>query len=554
MKNVVLAAKSLIMLGVLVNASCLFADTITVPSQPSEVTVFPQGAQVMRVGEADLPAGPVTAAFDNLPVGLVEGSIRLNVLGPKGTKFLGVRHEQDFTPESKLERRRELERAIQEIEDQKADVSDRVQARQAEMDILKSLAAQTAAQRPALSMATLPTDIGGVGKRLSELMAASRKDQRLVRDLYLKEAGLRSELSQLGGNSRQSRRAEADLELPAAGHVRFELTYHVPDATWRPIYDLRLLSGAEPKAVLSFAGEVRQNSGEDWRNVQVELSTAQPSAYMSIPDPTQWWLDFVQPVPVYNYNKRRSSMAGMAAPSVARKSDDLSMMSVQPEEVEQAQVEMAQTTQSEFSTSFTIKRAMTIPTKGTAHRLAIAETEHPATVLLVAVPRLAQMAFIEADIKYQGEQPLLSGQAQLFRDDVYVASTQLNSVGPGETFKLGFGQDDQVKVKRDLISQKSAPGGGFFFASGKRRYHWQTTVKNLHSGDRKLEIREQLPRSKQTDIKVETLELDPKPLPEDPNQPGLTRWSLDLPAKGERKVTLRYQVSYPPDKRVQGIE
>ena len=137
---------------------------------------------------------------------------------------------------------------------------------------------------------------------------------------------------------------------------------------------------------------------------------------------------------------------------------------------------------------------------------------------------------------------------------MYVARTQLSSVGPGETFKLGFGQDDQVKVKRDLISQKTAPGGGFFFSNGKRRYHWQTTVSNLHSGERKLEIREQLPRSKQTDIKVETLELEPKPEAENPNQPGLLRWALNLPAKGERKVTFRYQVQYPPDKRLQGVE
>src|SRR5581483_5233329 len=195
---------------------------------------------------------------------------------------------------------------------------------------------------------------------------------------------------------------------------------------------------------------------------------------------------------------------------------------------EPAQVEMAQTSLSEYSTSFDISHPMTVLSNGTAHRAAIAESSHPATVLLVAVPRLAQAAFIEAEIQYAGQQPLLPGEAQLFRDDVFIARTTLASVGPGETFHLSFGQDDQVKVKRELLDQKSAPGGGFFFSKGERRYHWVTTVKNFHEGERALEIREQLPRSRQADIQVETLELDPKPEAEDASKPGLVRWLLKL--------------------------
>lgn len=104
------------------------------------------------------------------------------------------------------------------------------------------------------------------------------------------------------------------------------------------------------------------------------------------------------------------------------------------------------------------------------------------------------------------------------------------------------------------MKQKSSQGSGFLGRKGKREYRWATSVQNFHRGPRTIEIREQLPRSKQKDIVVTSMEFDPKPLAEDPNQPKLVRWRLRLPSKEKARILFSYRVKYPDDVRVSGLE
>ncbi|MES2200771.1 MAG: DUF4139 domain-containing protein [candidate division FCPU426 bacterium] len=537
-------------LGLAVSSVASASDTRVVVSRPHDVTVYPQGARVERSAEAELPAGSVTVAFENIPVGAVEDSLRLSAQGPKGTKIFGVRFAEIFTSETLLKRRRDLENKIRDLEDDKNVVSDRVSARQAEMDMLKALGSQGATQIGAAKagLATLPKDLAVMGRRIGELSSASRQDSKTLRAMQEKLDALRNELAADGGAGKNSRRVEADMELAEAGTVSFSLTYQVPGAGWVPVYDLRLEGG---KVAITFSGDIRQQSGEDWNNVRVELSTARPAAFAEIPDPTNWWLDF--PAPVYNYAPSAKS-AGMMLAKKSRAAQMMAMVSTYDETADRGtsvvEVEQAQTLQSEYAVSFGIKRPLSIPSDNVSHRVGVSESSHPAEIQLVAVPRLDQAAYIQAEVAYQGLEPLLPGQAQLFREGEYVGKVRLAQVAPGEKFKMGFGKDDQVKVVRKPLQDKSGLG----FISAQRRMQWQTTIENFHSSARKIEVREQLPRSRQKEIEVGTLEISPKPQKEDPDKPGLMVWVLDLEPKKEAKIRFGYKVSFPEGRSVSGME
>ena len=174
-------------------------------------------------------------------------------------------------------------------------------------------------------------------------------------------------------------------------------------------------------------------------------------------------------------------------------------------------------------------------------------------VQLVVVPRLSQAAYLQAHITYGGEQVLLPGQVQLFRDGDFVGTTYLQAKAPSEVFDLGFGQDDGIRVERKIVDEKSW-NGGFFSTNGERKYRWVTTLTSFHAGIRTVEVREQLPRSKQNDIKVETVEVLPKPQAEDKDKPGLLCWRLDLKPKEKTKVTFGYKVDFPQGGQVSGLE
>jgi uncharacterized protein (TIGR02231 family) len=84
--------------------------------------------------------------------------------------------------------------------------------------------------------------------------------------------------------------------------VDLKLSYNVENAGWVPSYDLRA-NGKSESITLDFRGQIYQQTGTDWKNVGVKLSTGDPNVDNTKPVLEQKKLRFVN----YNYN---SSAAG----------------------------------------------------------------------------------------------------------------------------------------------------------------------------------------------------------------------------------------------------
>jgi len=524
-----------------------------VETKVTEVTVYSRGARVIKTGQVVLKAGPAVVEFSGIPATATDSSIRLAVEGPKGTKYYGVKLKSVYTPEYAEERINELRKKVEELQEQKEDLEDQVKGRGDEMEIIKSLGKQSASAigsggAKAADVAGLASATESVGRKLQSLLSANRKDQRAMKDLDRKISALQKELNDIGAGNLGKKTAEAELELPKEGPVDFTLSYMLTDCSWSPVYDLRLdAAKAKPEVRLTFGANVIQRSGEDWNGVKLTLSTARPEQGTQIPDPSNWWLDFMpEPRPVYRATAKRSVAMEAAAPQAAGYAPEEDKVAVE--------MEQAETARSEYATSFNITRAVTVPSDGSSHRVGISEGVHPASLTLVAVPRLAQAAFIEAKVDYDGEEALMPGPANLFLGDDFSGLARLESTAPGESFTLGFGQDGNFKVERKLLTKKSGGRGVFIWTKTERTYNWVTTIENYHEGARTIEVREQLPRSRQEKIVVAPLELSPTALPDDPQRPGLKRWSIDVPAKGKAKVVFSYSVKFPENARVYGLE
>jgi uncharacterized protein (TIGR02231 family) len=435
-------------------------------------------------------------------------------------------------------------------------------SRTAEINLLKALAdkgsksaSEQAISRPS-AILDFTSSAKAVGIRIGLLTALNRKDERAMNAIDDQISALNKELSQGNSPGKEKRTAEADLELPDAGLTHFTLTYQVTQASWKPLYDLRLnTEGEKPSLSLDFNAGIRQNTGEDWDGVLLTLSTVRPTEGTQVPDPTNWWLDYVQ------YRKRegrlKASLGMNFQADIAESAVEPAPMASNMEKpmLPPAQVVTAQTIQSAFAMNFSIPVGRDVPSDGTEHRVAIAQNSQTVDLNLVAVPRLSQAAYLEAHVTYGGEQALLSGDAQLFRNGDFVGTTNLEPKSPGETFDLGFGQDEEVRVERKMAKNQEGGSGDLFDTNkGERQYRWVTTVTNYHSGPQTIQVREQLPRSRQKDITVEQTQVQPKPLDEDVDQPGLERWNLVLGPKEKGKITFGYKVKYPYDVRVTGLE
>jgi predicted secreted protein len=86
------------------------------------------------------------------------------------------------------------------------------------------------------------------------------------------------------------------------------------------------------------------------------------------------------------------------------------------------------------------------------------------------------------------------------------------------------------------------------------RYHVRTTVKNRYAVATSLTLLDLVPVSRDEAVKVKLLDGSTPATSEDPDRPGVKRWELKLGPKETRVVELRYEVRYPKDFPIQGLE
>src|SRR6185295_15158463 len=89
---------------------------------------------------------------------------------------------------------------------------------------------------------------------------ASRKREKLMAEVRL-----------LGGAQQRSA-YKVTATLHGRGAAVLWLSYVTPSARWLPTYDIQLVPGRN-QVELGFSGQVSQETGEDWTDVALVLST-----------------------------------------------------------------------------------------------------------------------------------------------------------------------------------------------------------------------------------------------------------------------------------------
>src|SRR6185295_7794729 len=145
-----------------------------------------------------------------------------------------------------------------------------------------------------------PVGLGekGEARPLSEWRAAfaAVAEETVTADNAIREARLRQreidrELarldSQLKTDPPRKLEVRIDLAANAGSPATFRVSYTVRGARWAPLYDARLESGTrerKPALELVRRAEIVQQTGEDWRDVALSVSTVRTAKGGSAPE------------------------------------------------------------------------------------------------------------------------------------------------------------------------------------------------------------------------------------------------------------------------------
>ena len=230
---------------------------------------------------------------------------------------------------------------------------------------------------------------------------AAALDAELLR-LAVEKRGQERRIQQLTSQLEQQRSARpreryaalVELEVLQPGELELELSYVVSGAGWKPLYDLRLLEEqAAPALEIGYLAQVTQQSGEDWTEVRLSLSTARPSLAAILPELEPWYVQpFLPPQP-----RAMKMAAGQPAPMMmAARPASAPADEGAPAEVAPVEVVMAQVDASGAAVTYHVPAPASIPADGAPHKVTIARYALAPRLDYVSAPRLAEAAYRRA--------------------------------------------------------------------------------------------------------------------------------------------------------------
>jgi uncharacterized protein (TIGR02231 family) len=115
-----------------------------------------------------------------------------------------------------------------------------------------------------------------------------------------------------------------------------------------------------------------------------------------------------------------------------------------------------------------------------------------------------------------------------------------------DTLDLSMGRDKKIIVTR--VKKKDFSSKKFLGSNKKTTLTYEISVKNTRTQMVEIEIQDQIPVSKQSDIQVDVQEISGAQLIENT---GKLIWKLQLAPGEVRKMTLSFSVKHPKNKSIE---
>ncbi|MES2518480.1 MAG: DUF4139 domain-containing protein [Bacteroidota bacterium] len=499
-------------------------------SKIEKVTVFLSGAQVNRTAKVSLFAGKTELRFKHITPDLDVNSIQIKSEGD--VSIQSVTYEKDFlgakpniAEVNKLEAQRET---IQDkISLDKSLLT--VYKREEEMLLKNQL---IVGQQTGLKAIDLKESVDFQRIRMTEVLAKQLDLDKIIKKEEIEALKITNQISQITGN----RGAETSVIVVTvlannANSANFSLSYFVNDASWIPSYDLRVKDISKPLS-LTFKANINQDSGEDWKDVKLSLSTAEPRQQGNAPVLNTW---YIEPTP-------QVRMMKFLAPEIKRDEetqrpslDNQSALA----EVVTVGYGAVQTNYQQTAKSFDFPQLYSIEDGSENFHVDLKPLEIPAMYEYYVAPKYDKDAFLTAKIIDWEQYDLMAGNMKLYFEDTYLGDSYLN-VNNQDTLSISLGRDKGVIVSRTKSTdfrKKQSLGSNKTDSRG-----YEIVLRNTKHQAINVTIEDQFPISKAKEIEVNDQEADEAEINK---ETGKITWKLVLEPNKEKKLKHKFTVKSP---------
>lgn len=268
-----------------------------IKSDVNEVTVFLDGAQIVRKKNVDLTKGNSIIKFINLSPFIDAKSIQVKAEGT--LTVLAVNHQQNYL--NKMEKSAELT----ELQEQIEIISDKMAVENTHLTIISEELVFLQQNRDIggksdqVSVSNLQQASDFYGSKLTSLKMNEIERKKTLKILNEQWNDLQNQINTLT-SKKEYPMGEIIVKVDAKQTAKYslELTYIVNNAGWFPSYDIRAKNINEPVQLI-YKANVKQDTKVDWGNVKLKFSSADPNVSGVAPTLQTYFLDYNTLAPSY---------------------------------------------------------------------------------------------------------------------------------------------------------------------------------------------------------------------------------------------------------------
>lgn len=542
-----------IMLKKLLFAGMLFAaadaqaqDSQKLSSKIQKVTIFLNGAQVTRTANASISPGTSTLVFENISPYVDEQSIQLHANG--NFTILSVKAEKNYLNDQDKQKGLIDLQAHQKAILGKIDIENNLLAVNQEEENMLLKNQVVTGENASLDVIKLKQALDFQTERLTAIRKKKLEINSVLSSLDSARTKYQLQIGELmAGNRTNTDNILVTVSSKEQVQSDFTINYVTTGVNWYPTYDIRAKDAKSPISI-AYKANVTQQTGEDWRNVKLTLSTGNPMVNGNKPELNPYYLNFaVREAADANAVYKNSSPPALNEVVVVgygavRKTALTGSVSGLSSGYYNVPAQYSNVSQSETQTNveFTIADPYTIPSDGKQYTVEINQAELNATYTYAVAPKLSTDVFLSASITDWNKYSFLPGQANLFFEGTYIGKSYLNANSTNDTLKLSLGVDKGIVVTRTLqkeLTQRQSIG-----SNQKDTRDWSIEIKNRKNQPVNLVVEDQVPVAQNSSIEVETQNVSGGTVDA---ITGKISWTMALKPLENKKLELKYQVKYP---------
>ncbi|WP_084274332.1 DUF4139 domain-containing protein [Crocinitomix catalasitica] len=522
-------------------------NVVELKTKVNKATVFTEGAQLSRVQKISLKKGENTIRFTELEKDVNLNSIQL--FGLNGNDNISVVYTR-FTHEAKVQPT--VIKLIAVMQDSLDDLTRKISLRSNEIQNLQGEKNLILAHKD-VGLKTEETMVNRLSTLTKFYRLSTNEIDELIYDLQV-------EVNEFNGikNAVQSRFnrqvakkmmgvVEAKIYAVKDISMSFELNYLVTNVNWMPFYEIKSAGLSSPLKVVCKA-TINLNTGVDWDNVEMVLSTRKPEVLCRVPEVHPWVLHFqeshqkfAQQDQFVNNQAISNSYIPLDAPmNVYEPAVSSSSTSAYLSRFKNAAHKM-------INKEFEDDIPYTIGGENGIAVMVLDEFDMQADYMYYAVPKYDQHVYLVAEIAEWEQHDLIPAYANIFLEGSYAGKLFIDPTSIDEKLTLMLGKDPDILVERKKVDQFDEKQLNLLGSTSTTEISIEINVKSKRKNDIKLVLKDQVPISNNEEIEVNIKNISKA---DKDDKTGVLTWTYDLKALSTVQHKIQYEVKKPKNKKI----